>query len=253
MELLHFTQVKSTMDEARKAAEGGQTPPFLVLADRQTEGRGRLEGRCWESKSGASLAMTLCLEPSASRTPALSLRAGLGVATSLQHTERLTGRIALKWPNDILGLAQSGGEWKKLGGILCESSALGLFIGIGVNLKPDAYGPALAVKATSLEELMPDPQSVVFLPELTNLEKVASEIAWGVVASIEDQQWLKKYSSILWGIGQELRFTAGDPRSSAEGWGRLLGVEEDGSIVLLEQGNIRKRYHSGEISGLAQI
>jgi len=45
MKILHFPQVKSTMDEARRAIEGGHIPPFLLLADRQTEGRGRLEGR----------------------------------------------------------------------------------------------------------------------------------------------------------------------------------------------------------------
>ena len=250
MKILHFPQVKSTMDEARRAIEGGHIPPFLLLADRQTEGRGRLEGRRWESGPGASLAMTLCLDPSISLSPALPLRVGLGVAQRLCGLEGLSRRIALKWPNDILGLGTAEGGWKKLGGILCESSGSGLFIGIGINLKREAYGPRLSEKATSLEELPSEPEQKALLALISGSEEFASTLARAVVESLEDPRWREKYISMLWGLGQEMRFIAGDPRSGGEETGKMLGVEEDGSLVLLENGKGLKRYHSGEISGL---
>lgn len=238
------------MDEARRAIEQGQAPPFLILADRQTEGRGRLEGRRWESGPGSSLTMTLCLEASASLLPALSLRVGLGAAQQLSRLDSLAGRIALKWPNDILGLQGPESGWKKLGGILCESSSTGLFIGIGINLRCDAYGATLREKATSLEELLSASRKESLMPSLSGLEEFAQDIASAVIESLADPRWRENYTCMLWGLDQDLRFIAGDPRSGVEGSGKLLGVEEDGSIILLEQGNCRKRYHSGEISGL---
>ncbi len=237
------------MDEARRAIERGQTPPFIVLSDHQTEGRGRLEGRRWESVPGASLAMTLCLEASVSRLPALTLRVGLGVARQLRRIDGLAERVALKWPNDILGAGSAKDSWKKLGGILCESSGSGLFIGIGINLEREAYGPSLGETATSLEELLPTPKTITPHPLLANREGLARAIAYAVVESLEDPLWREKYTAMLWGLERELRFVAGDPRSGREGSGRLLGVGEDGSLILLEEGNLTKRYHSGEISG----
>ncbi len=238
------------MDEARRAVERGQTPPFILLADRQTKGRGRLEGRRWESAQGSSLAMTLCLEASASRLPALTLRVGLGVAQQLGRIDGLAERVALKWPNDILGAGSAKDSWKKLGGILCESSGSGLFIGIGINLKLEAYGPNLVETATSLEELLPNPKTTAIHPSAPGREELARAIAYAVVESLEDPLWREKYSSMLWGLGQELRFVAGDPRSGRERSGRLLGVGEDGSLILLEQGNQTRQYNSGEVSGL---
>ena len=239
------------MDEARRAVEGGQTLPFILLADVQTEGRGRIEGRRWEAGPGSSLTMTLCLEPSASLKPALSLRVGLGAARRLALFESLAGRIALKWPNDILGLDRLEGRWKKLGGILCESSGSGLYVGIGLNLKSEAYGPALDEKATSLETLLSASNIGIHSLPVPRLEDLAHEIGNAVIESLSDLDWREKYLALLWGLGQELRFKAGDPRSSHDGSGILVDIEEDGSIVLLEQGKNRRRYHSGEISGLA--
>jgi BirA family transcriptional regulator, biotin operon repressor / biotin---[acetyl-CoA-carboxylase] ligase len=107
--------------------------PLLVLAERQTAGRGRGANR-WLSAEGA-LTFSLVLEAPRERLPPdrwpqVALVAGVAVCEALQ---RLAPRAELrvKWPNDVyLG----GG---KVCGILCESipgMCDRLVVGIGVNV-----------------------------------------------------------------------------------------------------------------------
>ena len=104
----------------------------LVLADEQTEGRGRF-GRAWRSDPGRGVWLTLLERP---QDPAaldvLSIRVGLAAAQALDHAAG--EEVGLKWPNDLL--ARDG----KLGGILVESRWHGaalqwVAIGVGVNVR----------------------------------------------------------------------------------------------------------------------
>lgn len=146
-----FRRVGSTNDVAREMAEAGAAAGTLVLADEQTNGRGR-RGRPWSAPPGASLSMSMVLRPP---TPGaariLTLRLGLAAARGLDPL--LPVHVGLKWPNDL----QLGG--KKLGGILCEAVAMKdrvsyVVAGIGLNLRrPDGgWAPALEGRATSLAE-----------------------------------------------------------------------------------------------------
>ena len=93
-----FDQVTSTLDVAHAIAPDAPSGT-LVLADRQTAGRGR-HGRRWDSLPGAGIWLTLIERPGDLRAvDVLSLRCGLRAAESL---DVLAGdRIALKWPNDL--------------------------------------------------------------------------------------------------------------------------------------------------------
>ena len=103
----------------------------VVLADRQTAGRGR-SGRTWTSEPGLGLWMTVLHRPvDVSGFDVLSLRIGLLVAPVLDRFA--DGRVTLKWPNDVLI------ERRKLAGLLVEarwreSSLEWVAIGIGVNV-----------------------------------------------------------------------------------------------------------------------
>lgn len=145
--VVHLDTTDSTSDEARRRlAEGGEPLPFLVVADRQTRGRGRRENRWWTGEG--SLAMTLCVGADslgllARKTPLLSLATALSVAEAasgvLLHRE-----ATVHWPNDVYV-----GE-RKLAGILIESAAKSFLIGIGVNTNnqssdaPEELAPRVA-------------------------------------------------------------------------------------------------------------
>jgi len=136
----YFPAVGSTNAVALTWAEAGAPDGCLVLADEQTQGRGRL-GRRWYTPPGAALAFTVLLRPLPDEVPALSRWAvwgGLAVALAL---ERQWGvRPRLKWPNDVLL------EGRKVAGVLAETLWQGdrpraVALGIGVNLAPQAVPP----------------------------------------------------------------------------------------------------------------
>lgn len=116
--------VDSTNTIVRRRAESGERPGLVVVAERQTSGRGRLD-RSWLDQPDGSLAVTALVE--APDPPSLAaVAAGLAVvdAAAAQGVN-----AALKWPNDVLA------DGRKTGGILVESVAGGsLAIGIGVNV-----------------------------------------------------------------------------------------------------------------------
>jgi BirA family biotin operon repressor/biotin-[acetyl-CoA-carboxylase] ligase len=134
-------------DELRAAPSLWPTPG-LLLAERQTAGRGRA-GRSWVAPAGTSLTGTFVLRPDLppSALGWLPLLAGLGVVTALRATAGV--RASLKWPNDLVvdnlaGHVEGWGTWRKLGGILTEvvplaDGAPAVLVGLGINVtqRPD--------------------------------------------------------------------------------------------------------------------
>ena len=122
----------------------GRPLPAIVLADRQTAGRGR-RGRRWASDTARGLWFTLARTSPGGASATLPLRIGLAVARALDAVGHEV-RTEVKWPNDVM----AGGH--KLGGILCEQAGRALLIGIGVNLNqsPEELPSGISPAATSL-------------------------------------------------------------------------------------------------------
>ena len=148
-----LSQIDSTNSELMRRARAGQLDPVLLVAERQSAGRGRL-GRQWVSDDDAapagarsSLTFSLGLPLSPTDWSGLSLAVGLAVVESL-HPD-----LRLKWPNDV---------WlqeRKLAGILIETVAVGelryAVVGVGINiLLPRAQD--LRTPAAALCEVLPD-------------------------------------------------------------------------------------------------
>lgn len=145
--------VPSTMDEAHALAAAGAPAGTLVVADRQSRGRGR-GGKSWSSPPGGGLWMTLIERPlDASGFDVLSLRVGLRAAHVLDRFAPVL--VQLKWPNDLM--LPTG----KVGGILVEARwreqrPEWVAIGIGVNLvRPgDQEGAASLGTGSEREEVL---------------------------------------------------------------------------------------------------
>ena len=157
--------VGSVLDVAHELGQHNAAPGTLVLAEEQTDGRGRA-GRTWHSPRGAGIWLAVLVRPA--ETPAggaLAIRAGLAVVESLWARSPALG-AALKWPNDVMVLG------RKAGGILCEARWTGprlgwVAIGVGLNVKGPVdervQGSAIALadvdasltRAAVLEELVP--------------------------------------------------------------------------------------------------
>ena len=149
-----FDSIGSTNDEALAWAAAGADDLSIVMADEQTQGRGRLNRR-WFTPKGSALAVSLILRPSASLRPHLSRTVGLAALSIAESFSQNGLSPQIKWPNDILL------NEKKVAGILIESVWSGedvdsLVIGMGINVFKDSVPPAdmLQFPATSLEEML---------------------------------------------------------------------------------------------------
>lgn len=105
-------EIDSTNTELMRRARKALHDPVLLIAERQTAGRGRL-GRAWHGELGHALTFSLGLPYQPHNWSGLSLAVGLSLAESLGPD------IQLKWPNDLWR------QQRKLGGILIEAASQG--------------------------------------------------------------------------------------------------------------------------------
>lgn len=205
-------EVPSTQDEARARFDG---QPVLVVAHRQTAGRGR-GGSGWETAPRA-MAASLAAKPgwSVDRTTLLPLLAGLAAARVLD--------LDVKWPNDVM----RGDD--KLGGILVEGSDGLVVAGFGLNLWwPDPPEGVGAVHDTD--------------PGPAEAERVAR--AW-----VEQLLELIEQGPQVWPVDEYRRRCVTLGRSitwQPEGTGRAVDVAPDGALVV-ETPTGTERLHSGAI------
>jgi len=145
----YFPETDSTMNTARKLARQGCPDFTVVIAEKQTKGRGRLQ-RTWISDKGG-LFFTVVIRPDV--PPVLSSRINFAASCSLTRVMNQMFDIdaKVKWPNDILV------QEKKITGMLSEMEADGdlvsfvnIGMGINVNNDPTPYEP----NATSLKILI---------------------------------------------------------------------------------------------------
>lgn len=172
-------EVESTNTRLAEQFQQGETLPRLLVAERQSAGRGR-QGRGWVSAPGASLTFSLarCLRPR--DWSGLSLAVGAVLADAIEpQTSHPTPRLGLKWPNDLWLADGADGPWRKLGGILIETVTAGAeracVVGIGLNVQPLACAADLDTGHACVQELDPG-----WRPD-TLLERVAPPL----VAALE--------------------------------------------------------------------
>lgn len=188
LQLQVLAEAGSTNTLLIERARQGDASPCVLVAEQQTQGRGR-QGKVWQSVAGASLTFSLSLLLAMADWSGLSLAVGLALAEALDPSDGLdpeqrpghavaarAPRIGLKWPNDLL-LVSDDGISRKLGGILIESLPVGsqrlAVIGIGLNIAPAAL-QGLSLGYGCLQQLQPDmtaPATLarVLLPLLTAL------------------------------------------------------------------------------------
>ncbi len=155
-QLVSVEVLDSTQNLARELAQQGAQDRTLVLAYEQTHGRGQYE-RTWNAKRGG-VYFTLILRPTKAvrHTGALSLRAAQAVCEVLNNLLKIKTKI--KHPNDVLAWVPTEKKWKKICGILLESSTENnqtqwLLVGIGINVN-NALAPTLKQTACSVKKVL---------------------------------------------------------------------------------------------------
>ncbi|MDD0810946.1 biotin--[acetyl-CoA-carboxylase] ligase [Curvibacter sp. RS43] len=241
-------EIDSTNTELMRRARAGRDERVLLVAERQTAGRGRL-GRVWQSgvegslgeaaEGPPSLMMSLGLPLAPRDWSGLSLAVGLSLVESLDPDGR--SGLGLKWPNDL---------WlqdRKVGGILIETAGAGavaagqavppryVVIGIGLNVLP-RQAEGLSTTPACLRDFWPEASA----PQA--LARVVPALARTVHDFVE-----QGFAPL------QARFAARDVlrgrevRTSDGLEGRSLGVGADGAL-LVHTLHGTQAIHSAEVS-----
>ncbi len=236
--LKYFDSAGSTNDEALAWAANDAKDLSLVVADKQTAGRGRLN-RKWFTPPGTALAFSLILRPSKAERPHLSRMVGLA---ALSITDSLLARglsPQIKWPNDILL------NGRKVAGILIESVWSGedvdcIVIGMGVNILKGAVPDTdmLLFPATSLEDMPGYP---------VERAEVLHDILAALIIlrpQLSTDEFMAKWEELLAYRGRQVQVQMGSEGSVI---GNITGLETDGSLQLRDQSGKSLTVQFGDI------
>lgn len=220
--VIHLTNIRSTMDHAREIALTAPRSGAVVVAERQSAGRGR-GGQRWSSSAGG-LFFTLVLAPLLA--PERCWRVVLAGAVVLCRTLRdLTGeRFLVEWPNDIYL------EGRKVAGLLAEYLVEGdalrfVDLGVGVNVANRSPGPS-AISLLDIGGRHGHPSRRLVLESfLDRFEAV----------DLHDKTLHEQWMELSGSLGRPVRAL-----QSGTLLGRAAGIEDDGRLVVELAGGGRK-------------
>jgi len=231
----------STNDMVKDLAQHGAPEGTTVVAEHQTQGRGR-HGRSFVSPAGVGIYVSLLVRPQGDpqRLPQLTLAVAVATAEALAEYSALP--VRLKWPNDV---EISG---KKVAGILCEavlhpvaSPLVIIGIGINVNTVLEQFPPELHQHVTSLA--LAAGHTWARLPLLAlllaHLERLYRIFQQGHITLVR-QRWLH-YGGQM--IGRQVRLA---PEPSA-GVGTVVDLDEDGALLIQHADGTQHRLVAGEV------
>lgn len=238
---MHFlSEVDSTNLEAKRLTNAPWENGTLVLADRQTAGRGR-RGRGWESPSGVNIFYTLLLKPPVipDKASMLTLVMALSVAKGIEETTKAP--CAIKWPNDIVV------NGKKICGILTEMDAEPGYIhhvvlGVGINVNMRDIPEELREHATSLAEECGHQisRSTLLAAILAHFEKDYADFLQTEDLSV----LLPAYHERLINRNRTVRVL--DPQGEFEGTAE--GITPAGELLVRKADDTLETVYAGEVS-----
>jgi BirA family biotin operon repressor/biotin-[acetyl-CoA-carboxylase] ligase len=227
----YFKEIPSTMDEAIALARQGCPAYTVVVAQRQTLGRGRMK-RTWVSADGG-LYFTIVVRPTLAVMSAslVNLAAAIDMADLLRSAYSVDA--VLKWPNDILA------GHRKLCGILSQMEIEGgqvayISIGIGLNVNnaPQKKEPA----ATSLRSLLKRslPRREILVEFLNRFEKRMTHFDADAVVA----QWKANNAT----LGRPVRIETVDNTHTGtavdiDPYGGLILRRADGTLQTITHGD----------------
>jgi len=239
--IVRLDSCSSTNDVAKDLAAQGELEGTVVIADEQTEGRGRL-GRKWHSQKTLGLYASLLLRPPENDISLLTLMGGVALCEAVRISAGAP--VYLKWPNDLVW------KGKKAGGILSESSMVGerleyVILGFGLNVghRSEDFPESLRTSAISVSQIVgrtPDPLRIQ--------SQLWKQLEHGYDLFLKGQK-MKIMSCFM----ERSYFTRGEKLTieTAEGniSGHFAGIGFQGGLILETAGG-KKTFFAAEIRSL---
>jgi BirA family transcriptional regulator, biotin operon repressor / biotin---[acetyl-CoA-carboxylase] ligase len=236
----------STNDEAARLARAGAKHGTIVIAERQTSGRGR-DGRVWQSPPGG-LYLSAVLRPPMPvvDVPPMTLAIGIGLCDAVRELGVLA---ELKWPNDVLVAG------RKLAGVLVEAQSQGgkleaAIVGIGVNLGGELAAPVAETGITLAEAAGTAIDHASSAPFDAFLERMLAHV----------ERWVDRYVSVgiepiifAWQARMAAGLTARATIDGAPCIGAVAGLDADGALLLRDDAGKVHRVRSGDVEVLRPV
>jgi len=238
-----FDVIDSTQNYALTIASNQKENGSVVIAQRQTSGRGR-HGRKWSSPVGG-IWLSIILHPKfdISYTTLFPIASSLALALAIENTLRI--KPELKWPNDVTI------NGKKVAGMLVDITVQSnkiesLILGVGINFKIDEKKVNKSLKGTpnfygasSLIKKNETKNSIVFIQSfLFELEQIFEQLNQGNLKSI-----IKRWSNRSSTIGKKISISTSDKKIV----GKAVKIDSDGALVIM-QGKKTEKVLVGDVN-----
>ena len=227
--ILWKEEVGSTNDELRSLAENGTREGLVLIAEKQTAGRGR-RGAEWFSPAGEGLAFSILIKPNVPKDlwSRLSLAVGLAVAEAV---EKFVPLAEIKWPNDVMV------NDRKIAGILVEAGRDFVVVGIGINVNSEAFPNGLAATSLAIESGGQIERAAVLLEVVKRISILCERLERGF------EQTMDGVRQRCWLTGKDVRFTTSG--IIKEGFVRGLGPA--GELLVEVSGHLERIVQADEV------
>ncbi len=231
-------ELASTNTFLKELIPGGVGEGSLILARSQSGGRGR-RGRSFFSPKDSGIYMSLLLIPKSSTSIEL-ITSAMAVAAARGIKKTLDLEIDLKWVNDLFY------KGKKVGGILTEavfstsSRPDYIILGMGINLysPQGGFSQGLNQAGYLLEEKRAGLRNLL-------IKNIVEEF-WPLYDNLADREFLEEYRKRNFLIGKEVLVLEKEPWKA-----RVLGIDENCNLLVVDEGGKPHSLHSGEVSVVA--
>ncbi len=240
-EIVFFPIIGSTNTAAAGLAAKGQRHGTVIIADSQTEGRGR-RGRTWASPAGKNLYLSVIVRPGIPPRDAsiLTLMSAVACSSSIRRLSSVP--VSIKWPNDLMA-----GD-KKIGGILTEMKADAdsidyAVIGVGINLNLDSYDMPDNIRETATSVMLQtgSPQSRT----LYALEIIKSLDCWYTTLLQSGKgPVIDAWKSLSSTIGRTVTAITGEAKLI----GLAEGIDDEGLLILRLQDSSVIKINAGDVT-----
>lgn len=255
--LLFYDVTDSTNLQAREEAEDGAPHGTMIVADRQTAGRGR-RGRSWESPAGVNVYFSLIMRPDVVPDKASMLTLIMAHSVCRVIALRTGLDCKIKWPNDVVV------NGRKVCGILTEmglrkDGSFYLVVGVGINVRSQEFAPELSGKATSLEDEIGRRSTAALCKVTDSLEgdlAVSRSLLLAEIMGAFEEDYeiflsrqnlsglLDSYNHML--INRDAKVRVLDPRGEYDG--KALGITETGELLVETVNGTVEQVYAGEVS-----
>ena len=243
----YFDSIDSTQSQALKMANESKNDGVIIIAEKQTGGRGR-SGRKWISPKGG-IWFSIILHPKfdISNITLFPIASSLALSYAIQKTCKVS--TELKWPNDLTI------KGKKLAGMLVDASfesnkIENLVLGVGINFNVNVKEIEKILKRTenyygisSLNQYKNKGEAIKLIQSfLLELERIYVELNNNQTKKII-KEWTKRSST----IGKKIEINTNEGKIKGE----AIKIDNDGGLMIKEKGKTKKVF-AGDIIHLSK-